>query len=314
MKRLLWLAAVLVGTVSCAPEIFTQYLDVRRPSDSGLDLARKSMALVYMEGTAPADSTLNRGLASSLACSLEEDYFGGEEVIGLYKIPQADSISLEQMRDLVMETGEDVVFLLGSSLGDITLEENHEIRNARSVDSAYVCGAQVPLSTTLSIYDSMGEDAVLRYTGSTVLKFQLHNNGMTPVENLKDLARASVARNEAEKLGERIARRFVSNWQTESFSFYYFDDTNSQEWVSAIVSVLEGNFADGFDRWAYLLKSGDELKRACACYNMALSFFMADDLGLAARWLDSADSLDPDLTLSPGLRRRIEDRLQETRR
>ena len=301
----IFLAAALALAVSCSPEIYTHYLDVRKPSDSGLDLSRKSIALVYMEGESPADSAFNRSLASSLARSLEEDYFGGEEVIGLYKVPRADSLSLEEMRSLVMDTGEDVVFLLRSSFGEAVLEANQEITNARSVDSAYVCASQLPLTTTLSIYDSMGEDAVIRYTGSIVLRPFVYNSGITPEESLKDLAH-SAATKDTEKLGERIARRFISNWQTESFSFYYYDDYDSEEWITAIVEALEGNTSAAIDRWARFLQSSDERKKACACYNLALVFYMADDMSLATRWLEIADSLYPDLTLSRGLHTRIE--------
>ena len=88
MKRSVLLAAALVLAVSCSPEIYTHYLEVRQPSDSGLDLSRKSMAVVYMDGNAPADSSFNRSVASALARALEEDYFGGEEVIGLYHVPR----------------------------------------------------------------------------------------------------------------------------------------------------------------------------------------------------------------------------------
>ena len=308
MKKLVWLAAALVMAVSCAPEIYTHYLEVRKPSDSGLDLSRKTMAMVYMDSDVPADTAFNRGMASSMARAMEEDYFGGQEVIGLYRIPKADSLSLDLMHSLVMDTGEDVIFLLANTLGDVNLEANQEVRNARSVDSAYVSPALVPLNTYLYVYDSMGEDVVRRFTGSTILRPVVYNNGITPQENLKDQARTVVAGGEAEKVGERISQRFLSNWQTESFSFYYYDDSNADQWEKAIVDALEGRFAAAVDGWAPFLKADDERMQACACYNMALVFYMMDNLDLATRWLDTADTLYADLVLSPGLRTRIENR------
>lgn len=308
MKKLVWLAAALVMAVSCAPEIYTHYLEVRKPSDSGMDLSRKTMAMVYMDSEVPADTAFSRSMASSLARAMEEDYFGGQEVIGLYRIPKADSLSLDLMHSLVMDTGEDVIFLLVSSLGDVQLEARQEVRNARSVDSAYVTPALLPLSTSVFVYDSMGEDVVRRFSGSTLLRPVVYNNGLVPEENLKDQARMLAAAGDAEKMGERISRRFVSNWQTESFSFYYYDYSNSDQWEKAIVDALEGRFAAAIDGWAPLLKAEDERMQACACYNMAMAFYMMDNLDLATRWLDTADTLYPELALSPGLRTRIESR------
>ena len=312
MKKLFWLVTTLVGLVSCSPEIYTCYLDVRIPSDSGMDLSRKSMAMVYMDGDVPADSAFNRSMASALARALEEDYFGGEEVVGIYRIPKADSLSLDMMHSLVMDTNEDVIFLITSSLGEAALESNQAIQNARSVDSAYVCPAQVPLNTAVYIYDSLGEDAVRRFTGSTVLRPLVYNNGMMPQENLKDQARMAVAGAEAERMGERVASRFKSNWLTQSFSFYYYDDADSEKWVNGIVSTLDGKYAAAIDAWAPFLKADDEQQQACACYNMALVFYMMDNLDLATRWLDAADSLYPDIALSRGLRIRIENRAEQS--
>ena len=39
-----------------------------------------------------------------------------------------------------------------------------------------------------------------------------------------------------------------------------------------------------------------------------LAFYMMDNLDMATRWLDTADTLYPELALSPGLRTRIESR------
>ena len=89
MKRIIWLAAALLGLVSCSPEIYTYYLEVRQPSDSGMDLARKSMALVYMDSDVPADTAFNRSMASSLARALEE--VPGVSDPGLEEILAADA-------------------------------------------------------------------------------------------------------------------------------------------------------------------------------------------------------------------------------
>ena len=258
---------------ACSPQIYPLYMDVRQPSSSGLDLSRKSMSLVYMDGDNGVDSLFDRHTASALARALEEDYFGGEPVIGLYHIPSADSVSLEKMHSLVMDTEGDVVFVLASHL---------------DVPADTTVMASVLLRTSLSVYDSMGEDKVLRFKGSTAL-------AMTRMKELPE---------KAEEMAGRIVKRFLSQWKTESFRFYYFDGLDDS-WTDALSLVAEGKIGKAMDLWMPLIKGRDVVKRACAAYNMAMGFYLLEDYRMSAHWLDYADKLET-LSLSPGLRKRLD--------
>ena len=267
------LSALLLA--ACSPQVYPLYLDVRQPSSSGLDLARKTMSLVYMDGYNNVDSLFDRHTASAIARSLEEDYFGGEPVIGLYHIPSADSVSLEKMHSLVMDTEGDVIFVLASHL-DMPADTSHL--------------SVVPLSTSLSVYDSMGEDKVQSYKGSTVLT----------VTRMKDLPE------QAEEMAGRISKRFLSEWKTESFSFYYFDNL-SDEWTDALSLASQGKMGKAMDIWMQQVQKGSVIKKACAAYNMAMGFYLLEDYHLSAYWLDYADKLE-DLSLSAGLRKRLQEK------
>ena len=107
-----WIFAVVLLIAACSPQIYPLYMDVRNPSSSGLNLSRKDISIVYRDGTNPVDSLFDRQAASSLARSLESDYFGGEEKVGIYHLPELDSMSVDLMHSLVMDTGGDVVFVL----------------------------------------------------------------------------------------------------------------------------------------------------------------------------------------------------------
>lgn len=275
MKRFAsWVAAALL-LAACSPQVYPLYLDVRKPSSSGLDLSRKSMAIVYMDGTSPADSAFDRSAASALARRLEEDYFGGEEVVGLYHTPAADSVSLETMHSLVMDTGKDVIFLLASRLGEASED-----------------GAQV-VSTRLLVYDSMGEDKVHRYSGAALI----------PAPAGED------APSQPEVVGERISTRFLPTWKTESFSFYYFDSITT-EWEAALEQVENARFAKAVNSWSSLVKVGSTLSRACASYNMAMAFYLMEDYEMSSLWLAYADKLET-LSLSPGLHVRLAPHLEK---
>ena len=307
MKRsilILALGALVAG--ACSPQTFTLSVDMRHPSKAGVDLARKSMSIVYMDnGT--ADSTFSNHVASSLARSLEAEYFGGDEAIGVYKVPE-DSVSLDLMHRLVMDTGDDVVFLLGPpTFGEVALAGKQPVEKATSVDSAFVVQAQIPYNARIFVYDSMGkEDQMYVFRGSSILRSSFYDNGTTADEFL--LKRASEEKlSGADYVGAQVSNRFAPTWKTENYTLYYFEGFNSDEWVRAIGYAYETRWNKAADIWMRLVKTGNRDKCACACYNLAVAFYMMGDLSLATKWLDHADQY-ASLALSPGLRKRIEER------
>ena len=210
-KFTLTLGLAALALAACSPQTLTLNVDMRHPSKSGIDLARKSMSIVYMDNES-ADTTFSNGVASSLARSLEEDYFAGREAIGVYKIP-ADSVSLDLMHRLVMDTGDDVVFLLGPpAFGEVALSENAAVRNSVSVDSAVVAQAQIPYNARLFVYDSMDkQDRLQLFRGSSILRTQVFSNGVTASEFLKEKALEAKDLG-ADLVGKQISNRFVPTW------------------------------------------------------------------------------------------------------
>lgn len=290
---------------ACSPQTFTMNVDMRYPSKSGIDLSRKTMSIVYMDdGT--ADSTFNNSVASSLARSLEADYFGGREAIGVYKVP-ADSVSLDLMHSLVMDTGDDVVFLIGPPVfGEVDLSGNVAVPNPSSVDSAYVTSARIPYNASLFVYDSMDrEDRLQSFRGGSILRTPVYSNGVTAREFLMDKALKSKDAG-AELVGRQLSNRFLPTWKTEGYSLYWFDGLDD-DWTEALGYAYEHRWNKAVDIWTGHVGGRNSRKQACACYNLALAFYMMGDLSLAVKWLDRADSLDA-LALSPGLRKRIEAR------
>ena len=306
MRRFtLTLGLAALALAACSPQTLTLSVDMRHPSKSGIDLSRKSMSIVYMDdGT--ADSTFSNGVASSLARSLEEDYFAGREAIGVYKIP-ADSVSLDLMHRLVMDTGDDVVFLLGPpAFGEVALSENAAVKNSVSVDSAFVAQAQIPYNARLFVYDSMDkQDRLQLFRGSSILRTQVFSNGVTASEFLKEKALEAKDLG-ADLVGKQISNRFVPTWKTEGYTLYYFEGWD-EDWIEAISLAYDMNWKAAADIWMKKVNENSYTKRACACYNTALAFYMMGDLDLATKWLDRADQLGTP-SLSPGLRKRIEAR------
>ena len=306
MKRFtLTLGLAALALAACSPQTLTLSVDMRHPSKSGLDLAKKTMSIVYMDDEKP-DTTFSNGVASALARSLEEDYFGGNEAIGVYKIP-TDSVSLDLMHRLVIDTGDDVVFLLGPpSFGEVALSENVALQQPVSVDSAFIAQAQIPYAAKLFVYDSMDkEDRLQVFRGNSILRTQVYSSGVTAPEFLKDKALESKELG-AELVGKQISNRFVPTWKTEAYTLYYFEGWDD-DWTQAAYLASEMEWKKAADIWMKKIGDNSYTKRACACYNTALAFYMMGDLNLATKWLDRADQFGTP-SLSPGLRKRIEAR------
>jgi hypothetical protein len=262
-----------------------------------------------MDGNNQVDSLFDRQVASALARALEADYFNGQEVIGLSRIASPDSVGTDLMHNLVMETGGDVIFLLNSSLGALDMQANKPVSGATSVDSAYVAVASMPVQTHLYVYDSMDKDEVKLHKGKAILKLNVFNSGITSDDGLKTLAMAQVP-DYAEEVGDRISRRFLSTWSNESFSFYYFEDYSSESWFTPLQHAADEEYAKAIDGWALMVKEGSSIKRACACFNIAQTFFLMGDYKLSARWLDEAEKLE-NLSQAPALRKRLAVRLEK---
>lgn len=304
-KSILTLGLAALALAACSPQTLTLSVDMRHPSKSGIDLSRKSMSVVYMDD-GQADTTFSNGVASSLARSLEEDYFAGNEAIGIYKIP-VDSVSLDLMHNLVIDSGDDVIFLIGPpTFGEVVVETPKAVSNPVSVDSAFVSQVQVPYNAKLFVYDSMDKDDKLHiFRGNSILRGQLFSNGVTATEFLKEKA-LDFKDMGADLVGKQISNRFVPTWKTENYSLYYYDGWDN-DWVLAASLAYDMKWKRAADIWMKKVNDSSYAKRACACYNTALAFYMLGDLNLATKWLDRADQYGmPDL--SPGLRKRIEAR------
>ena len=294
---------VALALAACSPQTLTMSVDMRHPSKSGIDLGRKTISIVYMDDG--EHGSFSNGVASALARSLEDDYFAGREAIGVYDMP-VDSVSLDLMHRLVVDTGDDVVFLIGPpTFGEVALAENKAVEKPKNVDSAFVVQAQIPYSAKLFVYDSMDKtDSMKAFRGGSVLRAQVYNNGVTAPEYLKKQALASPEG--AELVGRQISNRFVPTWKMENYTLYYYDGWDD-DWTNAAYYAYEYQWKKAADIWMTKRKDNNVTKRACACYNTALAFYMLGDLNLATKWLDRADGYAT-LSLSPGLRKRIEAR------
>ena len=147
LSVLSFVIAALCGAAlaSCAPSAYVMQMESRKPSESGLDLAGKSLSIVYLESPDGRDSLFNNRAADALAYGLESDLFDGAEAVKVYNLVKdaaGDYASKDTASQYIMLLDSDVVMILDTPEAG----ESHT-------------GRSFPVVSKLYIYDSMaGED------------------------------------------------------------------------------------------------------------------------------------------------------------
>jgi hypothetical protein len=274
LSVLSFVIAALCGAAlaSCAPSAYVMQMESRKPSESGLDLAGKSLSVVYLESPDGRDSLFNNRAADALAYGLESDLFDGAEAVKVYNLVKdaaGDYASKDTASQYIMLLDSDVVMILDTPEAG----ESHT-------------GRSFPVVSKLYIYDSMaGED-----DGVTTLQVS------SSAASLTDEGRAMY-------MGSALLKPLRSNWQQEQFTVLYFEGLN-RKWIDAVLLADDMKWAEAIDIWMDLSKSNNATVSSCARYDVALGCFMMGEYDLALEWLDSSDALRP-LSLNNGLRKRI---------
>ena len=293
---------------SCAPQAFVVSPEMRGPSKSGLNLAGRTMAVVYLTDGNPRNDSFNASASSGFATRLEEDYFGGEREIELFTARSgngADYSSKDSLVNLVMETGKDVVFVIDvPELGIPTVNSPVKL-TGKSVasDSSYVSVASVPFTTKIYVYDSMNkEDRVFGFAGGRRFKVEIYSDGTKPESSILNEVWNNMTPG-AENAGYVAAASFLPTWKQDTFYVIYYDGSE-QEWDKGAEYAYSYKWKEAIEQWTKLLKSRNDEKKACAAYNIALGCFMCGQPALAVEWLDRSDSYTP-VSLSITLRQKI---------
>lgn len=264
------LAALSFAAVSCGPSAYTMRMDTRYPSASGIDFTGKGISVVFLDNG--KDSLFNCTVADRLASALEQDYFKGEQKIGIYRLPEVSGSrysSRDTLASLIMELNTDVVILLDSPL---------------CLDSENG-GKDMVISKAYS-YDSLGADTV------KVVQVQLPSS------------RSDVAG--AGSMADALGEYYSGIWQTESYTLLYYD--LGDKWTSALEYAEDMEWDKAIELWMELADTDDNVKRSCAEYDIALGCLIMGQPQLASEWLDRSDE-DCPISLSDGLRKRINYRL-----
>lgn len=282
MKRILVLLAAAVLYCSCSPQAYLMLLELRQPSESGLFLDDKSMAVVYLNDGSARDSVFCNCFADGFARGLEAEYFDGKTAVDIYdavKVPGVDYTCKDSLQSLVLKLDKDVVFLVDTP----TYSEG--------VDGKMKAHAAV------YAYDSMYEkDMVLcAFRNSLVSDFSVTD---------------SLFPSDAQFLGLQTSKSFLDTWSQELFSVVYFEGSLDEGWYNAIEYAELMRWSDAREIWMNLARKYNGVKQACASYNVALACFMLREYDLAIEWLDFADEVQV-ISLSKGLRERINKEMQK---
>ena len=309
MRRILvsFLASVAL-MVSCGPTRHSIHVEMRHPSKSGIELAGKSISLVYLENENDLASAFAEGLVDGFASSIEQDYGTGLGSIGVFKMnsmPGAVFSSRDSLVNLLMELNTDVVFLLDTlTTGEMSVGGATSVSASVSKDSSFVSTGSLPFTMRLYCYDSMNsEDKVFTFSGSSVAVPFAYSDGKQSAEFIRARVLESLPEVGFEA-GNTVASSFKSQWKHEQYSILYFDST---QWINAMLHADQFQWKNAMNIWLKLLDTNDLFKRSCAAYNIAVAAYMLGDYHLASEWLDRSDA-DNKLPLSDAMRKRIDAR------
>jgi hypothetical protein len=301
-------SAAILALASCAPQAFVVSPEMRCPSKSGLNLAGKSMAVVYLTDGNPRSEAFNASAAAGFAGRLESDYFGGAQEIELFTARTGDGVeyaSKDSLVSLVLETGKDVVFLMDiPELGIPAVKDPVKVVGEKMpADSAYISTASIPFTTKIFVYDSMDkEDRVRGFSGTRSFNVEIYNDGKTSKEQIIGKVWKNVDSG-AEKAGFAAAASFLSTWKADEFYVIYYD-ASERAWDTGAEYAYASKWKEAIGQWMTLLQCSNTEKKACAAYNIALGCFMSGQPALAIEWLDRSDSYMP-VSLSTNLRTKI---------
>lgn len=306
LKTLMPLAALAV--VSCGPSRHAVQVEMRYPSKAGIDLAGKTVSVVYLENKDTEAAIFNGYMADGFAYALEEEYDTGEGSVAVFRMQRDDEGNYahkDTLFNLLMDTGGDVVFLIDTvSLGTMRVDGATRVAYATSPDSSYISVAHMPFTMKMYSFDAMDKTATVKnYGGSSEAQPVVYSNGKDTAAQQYAKARA-VLPSAAWDVGQEISESFKSEWKHEQYSLTYFD---SEKWYLALDRAEAYDWKGAMDIWMELLKTNDLMKRSCAEYNIAVACYMLGDYELASEWLDLSDE-DNLLPLSDALRKRIKAR------
>lgn len=294
--------------VSCAPQAFTMNLEMRYPSKAGVDLAGKSISVVYLDDLSGKDSVFCEHLSNSFSLALEKEYFHGNSIIDIYRMEKdmgGDYISKDTLRKLVMDTGKDIVFLFDSpEFGKPKFSEPQSTALSAQ-DSVSKVYATFPISVRLFVYDSMDKsDSVKVFKGTTTAREAVFTAQNASEEEMERNLWKSM-KTVGSRTGKRSAENFLSTWKSEAYNLIYYDVPEA--WAKAAQAAYEYRWQDAITRWMSLLETQNIEKRSYAAYNIAVACYILGDLDLSLEWLEKANK-DNQTSLTDSLRRKIAER------
>lgn len=300
----------MMVVLSCAPSRHAVYVEMLYPSKSGMDLAGKSVSVVYLENNDTINNRLLKGMADGFAYSLEQEYDTGEGSVGIYSLkcsPGTVYSHKDSLINVILDTGSDILFLLDTlKTGSLTMGGATRVTSPSVVDSSYLSTGTMPFTVRMYGYDSMNKnDKVYSFSGSSIAAPHAYSDGRKSDPIIIERALASLPMVGFEA-GKALSTTFHPQWKYEQYSIVYFDN---QQWYKALAYADQYCWKDAMDIWIGFLVTNDLLKRSCAEYNIAVACYMLGDYSLASEWLDRSDT-DTFLPFSESLRKRISARLQ----
>jgi hypothetical protein len=291
-------AILLASTLllsSCGPYLEFFIIDVKIPASYPVDFNEKTVSVfsaIPVSGnngenmiSLKEDSILMSNFAKGMAQSLEKRLQlkeGDVPVFNHFGSEINDIRDRSYVEALAKNSDSDILLLLENLKIGKFEKLNQAVSPVRSgYASSYV---YAPLSLLVNVYDGKTADLISSLTQNDTIYWEiLAKEGVNEERLNKSLF--SALNKISVSAGDDIIKNFFPEWGNEQRCLFIFENS---AWRKAHSLAMDFKWKEAMDIWMQEASSPDNLKVACAAFNIAVACEMLERFDLASEWLDMA--------------------------
>ncbi len=282
--RIIFIAFLLFGVISCSPIPYYLNVDMKKPSEHKVNLEQKSVAVVTAMEKGGKDSLLLSAIAFGTAEKFEEEMGLKKGVLPIFTT-YSDELNVNDgvgLSIIAVDSNYDCLLVIDSlNVG------SYFVRRGKT-DMGVEKDVMLPFEVKYRLFDLASFSFPVKVSLSdTIISTIIGTN----VSDIKAIAKANQMINELfKKIGVSIASTLFPQWEEQSRMVIYYNDKN---WEKALRYARDFRWEEARDIWIEEANSPSPQKSACAAFNIALACEMLGEYELARKWLDFAEEKYP---------------------
>lgn len=275
---------LLFGVVSCSPIPYYLNVDMKKPSEHGVSIENKNIAVVTAMAKGGRDSLLLSAIAFGAAEKIEEEKGLGRGVVPVFTV-YSDELNVNDevgLSIIAVDSNVDLLMVIDSlSVGSYFVRVDRTVQEVQK-------DVMLPFKVNYKVFNLSSFSYPVKVSLSdTIISTVIGAN----VSDIKAVAKANQMSNELfKRVGASISSTLFPQWEEQSRMVIYYNNDN---WEKALDYARDFRWVEARNIWIEEAKSPSPQKSACAAFNIALACEMLGEYGLARKWLDFAEEKYP---------------------